>query len=228
MERAYCNVCGNPLRDANYVCTVCGEKPYPEEGATPATASVPVDIKMETEREANSEPVADASFDKISEAELKTRENNRLEGIDRYFVFEKRNEEFQETLDEEYEKIKAEEWSPVIPAISRDSTDEIYSPPDAEAEDAEDDSVEAIPPITPARTAEATVADQKTEQQKLWFEQEYDDDVAEKRNGFRILVVVLIILLAVGLATIVGLSTVFPDTPAGQVVNSFLFNLLNR
>jgi hypothetical protein len=243
-KQMYCEVCGNPLKEDDSFCKVCGtsgkgvvftleETPIGQTVINEETNNHSKELEQteqsvqieqteqskQTEQTEQSEQTEfiwnihdfpkpkkteEIDFD-WGDADLK-KTNQSVENIDEYFTFNKENEEFQKTLDREYEKIEKQEPIPDIPLPL----------PNIVQQDEQKDENENLTP--------------------LWFEKGEDENEKEKQPenkkqkqkkgwiGKIILILVIIILLAEIIC--LGIKFFRPESEAAKQITTFQITIV--
>lgn len=166
-----CKECGGPIQEGDAACSRCGSPVEPEfqwnvyDFPKPRKTD---DIDFDW-RAGEGEDAPRASLEQDLLRELESiREAEAPPEYDKFFTFNKKNEEFQQLLNREYEKFRgaspaaAFAMTDAEPAIEPDEDAGPAAEPDAEAEPAAEPAVEEVPaaepvPLEPESPAEAPI-----------------------------------------------------------------------
>lgn len=174
------------------------------------------------------------------EAAVDDAENEATKKIDKFYTLYKKNEEFQQLLDEEYNKLNGGEESsnevPNVDALLSQKEDipapaletpAIASP--VTAEPAEKAAVAETPAAPALEEASAPVSKKEVKAQKKAAKkaalEELDDD-EEGGNALTVIAIIIAVLLVILLVVILILNF-FPDTGAASAISSVLEKVTN-
>ena len=252
----YCKECGSPLKEGDRVCKICGTPiDIVDENVDNKSTDDSASKKDEfSEFQWNvydfpkPKKTEDIDFDwGFSDNRMynpsfeKDDINSDYSSAEKFFTFQKKNEEFQKLLDREYERINRIEGRqeevlqrPNIKIEDIDIEDEIEEET-IEIEEKEevleideevveekeeiDDEEELLIIADSDYVEEKTAEEEEPPKDILWFDYE-DDPIEEKKKRFSFKRVILIIVIIILIAEVFALGITYfaPDTAAGKKV----------
>ena len=228
----YCKACGNPTKEGDLFCTKCGAKTNLSEFKWDVYE---FREPKKTEEIVFDWSIADAEDDAGIDADLFRAFSNgdmgdQTENAEKFFTFQKKNEEFQKLLDKELEKINKEHIEVSNRTIHKRELNSLrpIEIPEADEPIEPIETAQSIEPSEeeiPELTQENTTITEKAEEEvltPLWFDQEEQEEAKQKEKkkiglAGRILLILVLSIIIAELAAL-GIRYFWPDSPEAALI----------